>query len=204
MVYIQLEKTDVEILRYLVRDINKQYSINELSNILKRPYVKVHSSIQRLLIKGIININVLGKSHYCKLDYKNNLDIACFVEAQITRDFLIKNKNIHIFLNNLKEKLNFPDYSLIIFGSFAENMQTKNSDLDLAVITSKNNLEKAESIVRSLTKTTNISIHALEFAYIDFIEMLKSKEINVAKEMIKNHVIIHGFEQFYECVRLGE
>ncbi|MFH1209250.1 MAG: nucleotidyltransferase domain-containing protein [archaeon] len=204
MVYIQLEKTDIEILKYLVIDINKQFSINELSNILKRPYVKVHSSIQRLLSKNIININVLGKSHYCRLDYKNNLDIACFVEAQIARDFLIKNKNIHIFLNNLKEKLNFPDHSLIIFGSFARNTQTKNSDLDLAVITSKDNLEKAESIIRSFTKTTNINIHALEFAYIDFIEMLKSKELNVAKEMTRNHVIIYGFEQFYECIRLGE
>lgn len=204
MVYIKLEKTDMKILVHMVKDITKEYSIKELAEQLNRPYAKVHSAVQRLLTKNIIKRRILGKSHYCSLDYKNNLDIACFVEAQRARSFAIKNKPLQIFLDNLKEKLAFFDYSLIIFGSFAENRQTKNSDLDLAIITSEQNLEKAERTANALAGTSNINIHSVEFTHTDFIEMLKSKKLTVAKEIIRNHIIIHGCEQFYECIKVSE
>lgn len=204
MVYIKLEKTDMRILLYIVKDISKEYSIKELADQLKKPYVKVHSSIQRMIKRNIIKKKVLGKSHYCRFDYKNNLDIACFVESQKARDFTNNNKPVKIFLDNLKNKLTFPDYSLVIFGSFAKNTQIKNSDLDLAIITSKQNLRKTELIINALAKIINIQIHSVEFSYKDFIEMLKSKELNVAKEIIKNHIIIHGCEQFYESIDLSE
>ena len=204
MVYLKLEKTDMEILVHMVKDMSKEYSIKELADQLKRPYVKVHSSIQRLQKKNLIKKRILGKSHYCRFDYKNNLDVACFVEAQRARDFTNKNKPIKIFLENIKEKLLFPNYSLVIFGSFAKNKQTKNSDLDLVIITSKQNLEKAERTPNALARTSNISIHSVEFIWVDFIKMLLSKELTVAKEIVKNHIIIHGCEQFYECIRLSE
>ena len=34
-------------------------------------------------------------------------------------------------------------------------------------------------------------------------EMLKSKEMNVGKEIVKNPIIFKGCEQFYDCLRLS-
>lgn len=203
MVYVKLEKTDMKILSYMVNNINREYSIKELADHLKTPYVKIHASIQRLEQKKIIKKKILGKSHYCSFEYRNNLDIACFIEAQKAREFMDKNKRIRILMDNLKEELTIPDYSLIIFGSFAINMQTGKSDLDIAIISQKNDLEKAERTTNAIARTSNIKTHTISFTYNDFIKMLRSKELTVGKEILKHHVILHGCEQFYECARMS-
>lgn len=204
MVYTKLEKTDMKILGHMVKGVSREYSMKELADQLETPYVKIHSSIQRLANKNIIKKRVLGKSHYCSFDYKNNLDVACFTEAQRARDFADKNRHIKIFFDNVQENLAFPDYSLAIFGSYAKKTQTKNSDLDLAVITEKGDLEKAERTINALARTSNMKIHVVGFTYNDLIEMLKSKELTVGKEIINGHIILHGCEQLYECIRLSE
>lgn len=201
---MKLEKTDMKILTFMVRDIRKEYSIKQLADQLKTPYVKVHASIQRLLKKGILKKKIFGKSHYCSIDYKNSLDVVCFAEAQRARNFFEKRKEIKLLISNIEEKLPIPDYSLIIFGSFVENRVSKNSDLDIALITPQESLEKAGRVMNSITRTTPLKIHSIEFSYTDLIEMLKSKELTVGKEIAKNHIIIQGCEQFFECLRLSE
>lgn len=199
---MKLEKTDMEILAFMVRDVSREHSIKQLADLLKRPYVKVHDSIQRLLKKNILQKKVMGKSHYCRIDRKNNMDIVCFAEAQRAREFLAGRKAIRILMDNIREKLALPDHSLVIFGSFAKNMPAKNSDLDIAAITPET--EKAGRTMDAVARITPIKIHPIIFSYNDFIEMLKSKELTVGKEIAKNHIIIHGCEQFYECLRLAE
>ena len=100
--------------------------------------------------------------------------------------------------------MNSPDYSLVLFGSYAKGKADKHSDLDIAIITPIENKEKAESIMNSIKRTTSLNLHPLEFTYKDFIEMLSSKENNVGKEIVKNNIIFKGYEQFYECLGLTE
>lgn len=199
---MKLEKTDLKVLAHMVRDVNKEYSIKQLADQLKRPYVKVHSSIKRLTQKNIIRKRIMGKSHYCRIDYQNNFDIVCFIEGQRTRKFLAERKAIRILLENIGENLAMPDYIMLIFGSFARNTQTRGSDIDIALIATE--AEKAERVMNSITRTTQLAIHSVEFTYDGFIEMLRAKELTVGKEILKNHIIIHGCEQFYECMRLAE
>ncbi|MBM3199928.1 nucleotidyltransferase domain-containing protein [Candidatus Woesearchaeota archaeon] len=204
MVYIKLEKTDMKILAHMARDMSKEYSIKELSDQLNTPYVKIHNSVHRLADRGMIKKRVLGKSHYCSFDYKSNLDVACFVEAQIARNFLRINKPVKILIENIQERLSIPSYSLVVFGSFAKSTQTKSSDLDLAVITEQRTLEKTERTINAVAETSNIKVHTTAFIYEDFIKMLKSKDVTVGKELAKNHIVLHGCEQFYECIRMSE
>lgn len=201
---MKFEKTDLKILEFLVKDINKEYSIKQIADLIKKPYVKVHSSIQRLIEKGIIEKRILGRSHYCKIDYKKNIDIVCFIESLKARRFLEKRKEIKIFIDSIKEKILLPDYSLVVFGSYAEGKEGKKSDLDIASITSKNQVKKISRVIDPLERISSLNVHQIEFSYDDFIKMLNSKEMNVGKEILKKHIIIHGSEQFYECVKLSE
>ena len=204
MVYIQLEKTDFEVLILLIENINKEYSIKELSERLKRPYVKIHSSIKRLSKQGIINELIKGKSHYCSIDYKRNIDVVCFINSQKAKEFLKKNKKINIIISEIINSIKFSNYSLVLFGSYAKGNADKHSDLDIAIITPNENKEEAERIMNSTKRLSSSEIHSLEFTYENFIEMLKSKEMNVGKEIVKNHIIFKGCEQFYDCRRLAE
>lgn len=199
---MKLEKTDLEVLAHMVRDVREEYSIKQLADRLKKPYVKVHSSIRRLTQKNIIQKRIMGKSHYCRIDYKNNLDIVCFIEAQRTRRFLAEKKAVRILIENIRENLDLPDYTLLIFGSFAKNTQTRDSDIDMAIIAPE--AGKAERVMSSIARTSQLAVHSVEFTYDDFIEMLKEKVLSVGKEIARNHIIIHGCEQFYECMGSAE
>lgn len=204
MVYMQLEKTDFEVLSFLISNMHEEYSIKELAEKLKRPYVKIHNSIKRLSTKGIIKEEVKGRSHYCSINYKYNPDIVCFINAQMAREFLIKNKKISLIVTEITNSIKSPNYSLAIFGSYAKGNPDKNSDVDIAIITPAENKEEAERTINHTKKFSPLKIHSLELTYKNFIDMLKSKEWNVGKEISKNHIIFKGCEQFYECIRLAE
>lgn len=204
MVYNKLEKTDFEVLGFLIENINNEYSIKEIAEKLKRTYVKVHNSIKRLSNKKIIKEIVKGKSHYCSISYKDNVDIVCFIKSQKTKDFLEKNKKISLIISNITTSMKSPDYILVLFGSYSKGNANKHSDIDIAVIISNQDKEKAERVMNSIKRLSNQKIHSLEFTYYDFIDMLKSKEANVGKEIVKNNIIFKGFEQFYDCMKLAE
>lgn len=204
MVYIQLEKTDFDVLSFLIKNIKEEYSIKELSTNLKRPYVKIHHSIKRLAHQKIIKENVKGKSHYCSLNDKSNQDVICFINAQQAKTLLKKNKKFELIMTDILTSIKFPNYSLLIFGSYAKGNANKHSDLDIAILTSHEDKEEAEQVMNSVKRYSSLKIHSLEFTYQNFIAMLKTKENNVGKEIVKTHIIIKGCEQFYECMRLAE
>lgn len=204
MVYIQLEKTDIKVLGFLIANIREEYSIMELSKKLKRPYVKIHKSIKRLVKENLINETIKGKSHYCSVNYKPNLNVVCFINSQRAKEFLEKNRDIKVIVSSIIESMKFPNYSLVLFGSYAKGNADKHSDIDLAIITSSEDREKAERVVNSVKRLSPKEIHFLEFNYNDFIEMLSSKEFNVGKEIVKNNIVFKGCEQFYDCMRLSE
>ncbi len=204
MVYIQLEKTDFEVLNFLIENLNKEFSIKEIADKLKKPYVKIHSSINRLADKKIIKREIKGRSHYCSIDYKNNINVVCFINSQKAKEFLLKNKKIMIIIEDIVSSIKIPDYTLLLFGSYAKGNADKHSDLDIAIITAGENKEEVERAVNSKKRLSSLNIHSLGFNYKEFIEMLKSKEMNVGKEIVKSHIIFNGCEQFYEAVRLTE
>ena len=201
---MKLGKTDIAVLKLVVRNIDIEYSIKEIADNLKRPYVKVYQSVQKLLENKVLSRKVLGKSHYCKINYKRNLGIICFIESIRAGEFLDKNKEIKLLIENILNELSIPIYSLVIFGSYAQGTNKKNSDLDLALITSKKDLKKTEKVINNILRITSIKVHSVELTFSDFINMLKSKDITVGKEIMKNHIFVHGCEQLYECKKLSE
>src|SRR3989344_306218 len=100
MVYkFTLEKTDIEVLAFLIKNNDREYSINEISKNLKKTYVKAHNSVRRLFNNKVLQVKVMGKSHYCSIDFKNNLDVVCFVNSLIAKGFLDENKKIKIIIS---------------------------------------------------------------------------------------------------------
>lgn len=203
MVYLKLEKTDFEVLGFLIEDLNKDFSIKEIADTLRRPYVKVHSSIKRLKDKKIVKEEVKGKSHYCSVDYKNNIEVVCFVSSLRAKEFLGKNKQVKLIIENIIEGIKSPDYILLLFGSFAKGVAGNHSDLDIALITSNEDKEVGR-VVNSVKRLSSLEIHSLEFTYKELMEMLVSKGMNIGKEIVKRHIIFKGCEQFYNCLVLSE
>ena len=54
--------------------------------------------------------------------------------------------------------------------------------------------------MNAILSVTPLDIHLQEFTSKDFLTLLKSRENNVGNEIVRNNVVLHGMEAFYELV----
>ena len=97
----------------------------------------------------------------------------------------------------LKEEIPKEDYALILFGSRAEGKSREKSDVDLCIINKdgkKNvNFSKFELLFK-------LEINPIYLSNKEFKQMLKEEEQNLAKEIIKKHIILYGEEYFWNLI----
>jgi predicted nucleotidyltransferase len=182
------------ILKFFVENKVSNYSIKHISEILKINYRIVYEEIMTLHKEGLISVVKQGNSQICSFNYVFS---SKFVEIEKVRiQEVFKNTDIKLIYHRIREVKN-PFYCLILFGSFANKKNTKGSDIDLCLITDNKNINKQVNDILSITP---MNIHLQEFTSEQFLQMLKSKESNVGNEIIKNNIILHGIEEFYELV----
>ncbi len=183
-----------KLIRYLLDNYHECYSINSIAKKLKLNYRIAFEEINKLANEKIIIIKRMGNSNQCTFNYYFNEKVL--EVEQKKREELLKNKDIKVLYSLISDIKN-PFYICLIFGSYAQGKQTKNSDIDVCII-SDNKEINAE--IEQITKTLPLKIHLLDFTCKEFISMLKTTELNVGKEIVKNRVLLKGAENFYELI----
>lgn len=203
MVYNNLSLTEIRIIGFFLNNVNNQFTINAVSKQIKTTYKMTYKFMQKLIKEDLIKGEKQGKSTLCKFNYKNANENVFYVEALKTNSVLFKNKDLSILLNDLKAKYHNIFYTLILFGSYAKDMQTKNSDIDLlAIIPKSENIDKNERLINSQLSLSPLKTHLIVVRDNDFTQMLNNKQAtNVAKEVINNHIIIKGIENYYDLLK---
>jgi hypothetical protein len=105
------------------------------------------------------------------------------------------------FVNLEAVKLKVPtDYfSMLITGSYARGEQTKDSDIDLVIISSIDP-KKVYAELNHICDMSIPKIHLYVFTDEEFLQMLLDKKPNYGKETAKNNLIIHGGEAYYRII----
>ncbi len=118
-------------------------------------------------------------------------------EVNQTQEFYQKNKETKLlledFIKNLKTQLKENLIFIALFGSYAKETQTKESDIDIIILTKKKT---------DITSTIR-EIHAKYGKEITPIimtpkEIQQQKDKPIIKEIIKYHKILYGYEQFIQ------
>ena len=187
-------KNNLTVLKLFVENKDKTFTIKKASEILKINYRIVYEEIIKLEKEELIKITRQGNSKVCEFNYKFSSKIVEIEEKR--KEELFKNKDIQLVFNRIKEVKN-PFYNLLLFGSYANKSNQKGSDIDLCLITDSSEINKE---INSILSITPINVHLQEFTSKEFLTMLKSKEFNVGNEIVKNNVILHNIESFYELV----
>jgi predicted nucleotidyltransferase len=202
MVYNTLAQTEIKILRFFATNIGKQFTIREISKRIKTTYSITHEYMQKLIRKNLIRIEKQGKSSLCSFNYKEaNKDV--FYVEQIRADNMIKkNKNLNVLISDIKSKINYSFYTLVLFGSFAKETQNNRSDIDLLVIIPESEgIERFERGIHSVIDLYPLEIHLIVINEKSFKEMITSKqETNIAKEVVNKHIIFYGVENYYKLI----
>ena len=192
-----LTKTQTEIMKIFVSKIDKRFSINEIAEVLKKPYALIHRSMQKLISDKLI---LSDEKKLLSLNYKENFAELSFVESMRTKDSLAKEKSVLLFIKDCLKEINEDFFIFLIFGSFVK--KKKFNDIDIIIILdNQGKVEQAERIISNIASnfSLKIDLHVLskESAY----EMFSKREqANILNESLNKHLIVSGGENYYKIL----
>lgn len=162
--------------------LNKKTHLREISRILGESNSTIIRKTDFLVKSNILDFKKEGKNKVFFI--KKNLKAINYVySAEIYK--LNKTLEKYPYLSVIFEdvKKNFPKGMIILFGSYAKDNPKKQSDIDLYLETTNTNLKNKIQDIHS-----KLSVKIGKF----------DKNSLLIKEIIKNHVLIRGVEEFYE------
>lgn len=160
------------------RDIAKKLKMNQktVSNVLNE-----------LEKEHILKFTQEGKNKYYFLNefYFNIKEIIQLVEIQRKINFLEKYKKLRELFLKLEERA---EDILVIFGSYANFSATEESDLDVFILGRIKDIEDLEEFY-------DIKINIVKSNKTKF-----NKNEYIIKEIIKNHIVLQGVEDFIKLI----
>lgn len=177
----------------LGKNLKEELTLRELSIQAKVPYTTAYREL--ILNKEIFIINKKANINLCSLNLKDSItkNYLIIAEREIAKEFLKNNKIFSL----IKKELLKGDYSLILFGSRAEGKEREKSDIDLCVINKDGKkiikFDKFESLF-------DLEINPIYLSKQEFQIMLKESQENLAKQIIKKHIILYGEEYFWGLI----
>lgn len=193
---------EADLIRFFLGNITERFGIREISRLTKTDYKLVHSTVQKLVKKGVVIKERKANLDLCSLNLKGDLAYIGFVEMLRKNDFLSKHKEFNTFFEDVLYKVKELYFTIVIFGSFAKGKEHKESDLDLLIIAPTRSIaEEIQRIINSESLLLKRKVQSVILDEKEFISNLADKKLNVVVEAFKNHMIITGIEPFYNGVK---
>jgi len=200
-------ETIEEIIRQYLPELNKTYTIRQLSMRTNFSYDSTYRHIQYLFNTGILARTRVGKSVVCGLNMRSP-DARKLVEKislRIADDFLLKNRGLKKLLNEIIERVErtIPDqiFSIILYGSHAKETATEKSDIDILFLVS--DLSSKDTINKICTEVSyryGREIAPLVSNVTEFSKMLASETHTVGHEILIDGLVLYGSEKYYTTV----
>lgn len=184
-----LTKNQIKILEPLLKQPYREFTFSELrtnSNSQLQNAIKKFTEHNLIKTKSIANIKLysLNTENSKVFSYAN---ILRNLPPLVLSSLNILNKELPVFT------------SVVIFGSYANQTQNNDSDLDIAIFT----LEKCESAVNEAKLKSILNIDAHIFTKSEMLQMLRDKEENLGKQIACKHIAITNPEIFYKILNEG-
>ena len=162
--------------------LKTQSHIRQLARDLKTNKTTIARKIQELYQENIVDFKKEGKNKAFFI--KKTIEAKQYAYLVEANKLIETIKNYPVLRNCLENiKKNEKVQLAILFGSYAKNLATKESDIDIYIDTNQHTLKEE---IENLYTKINVKIGKY------------NKDSLLIKEIEKNHVIIKGIERFYE------
>ncbi len=172
---------DFEVILSLLENENH---LRGLSRRIKMPSATLSRKIRKLTDSNILDFKIEGRNKIFFI--KKNLQSKTYI-YNAEKYKLIKLLRIYPELNIILDELlnKVKERVIILFGSYAKFSAKKESDIDIYVNT---NNDKIIDLAKQINSKINIKTGKFD------------KNSVLIKEIIKNHIILKGVEEFYEKI----
>jgi len=176
-----------QVLRPLLSNYSEELIGRELDREIRLSQKGIALALNELEILGILKSKARGnqKLFYFNKENVNLLDYIHMLELQNKLDFMQKNR----LLANL---IKTDDRIIVIFGSYATGANKPDSDIDMLIVGKRRKNEFD-------AKTFGLDISIKYIAEKEFTNLLQNKNPLIS-EIVRNHIIISGFERFIPYV----
>ena len=177
-----------------------EFSISEIMEISKKnTKTWVFTALKELVKAKILSSKRKGNLDIYSLNLHNPLTIQFL-------NYLETQENINFpkmdIISEIIEKVPIKNYSLIVFGSYANNKQTKTSDIDICLLIDDKETEKRIKPYLNeikLNYPTKIDEHYITFE--DFVKMLLREEENLGKQIFRKHKTFYNADIYYQLIK---
>lgn len=193
-------KLELKIVDLLAKDVEKRFTINEIAKNLEEFYSFVHRTVNKLSKDGVVVKTKVGKSYLCSLNLENEKTATLIQLSEIEKreSLYTVNKELKLILEDFIKTLESQHkniVTIILFGSYAKGIATKESDIDILLIS--NEKIEIEKVTKAIYAKYGKEIIPIVMTQNDF---KKQKSKPVITEMIKNHYVLYGVENFVNLV----
>lgn len=182
---------DLRVLSLFTKGYDKHYHIREVEKLLFISSRTALVTLAKLEQKGILESEIKGRNKSYSI--KNSLlsrEYFFLTEQYKKIVFLEKNPLIKEIVEKIESA---SDSIVIIFGSYAKNLQKDDSDLDLFILGTYNH-----KIINTVSKTYGVDINVKNYPQKMFNNELKQDIL--FKEILEHHILISGVENFLKGV----
>ncbi|MBI2549211.1 nucleotidyltransferase domain-containing protein [Candidatus Woesearchaeota archaeon] len=179
----------VTILSYFTNDFTKRMYGRQLVGKVNMSPKNIALTLNELESEGILTSQKQGNLKFFALSLRNPRIKDLLVQTEISKriDFFTRHPKIeHIFRNDTR--------IVGIFGSYANRTEKSDSDVDCFIIGKKIHNDYDEK-----GKLFDLPMHMQYFTTKEFIRLLSQKN-NLIKEMVNNHILLFGTEDFIQIV----
>jgi len=190
---------ELKIIDLLSKNMEKRFTINEIAKNLGEYYSFVHKIANRLSKEDVLTKTKAGNSYLCSLNLSNEKTLVLIQLSEIKkREELYTDKALKLILDDFvksHESLNKNIAAVVLFGSYAKGTATGESDIDILLI--GKSAVGAEKITREIYAKYGKEISPIMMTATDF---KKQKAEAVIREIIKNHYVLYGVDNFVKLV----
>lgn len=179
----------LEIITLYRTNYKASFYLRQLSKLTKIPLKTCQSALSELEKEKVLTSKTEGKNKYFSLNINNFRTKSYLLRSEIyhTEKFAEKYPEVKMFLKSIGD-----DTPIIVFGSFAIFKADKHSDMDLLIISKKENIPY---------HLLPFKLHKINLDKKQFRKALKEQE-TLIKEIQEKHIILNN-PSFYINVMWG-
>lgn len=190
-----ITQTTLKILGLYTNDYKKSLHLREISREIQADVKTTQLQLKKLEKINVISSSIKGRNKEYVLNLGNILTKYYMIMAETFASIIYIKKNFLIkkVISEIEGKI---DGTLILFGSFVKGGYTKESDIDLFVISDK---KIKKSIVFETAKLIDREINIQSTTGERFLAGLKNKD-PLVNEVVSNHIVLKGADKFCDIM----
>ena len=186
-------KPEEKIFEYYMKSKEDKLYFNQIKEYTNLSNSSLQNSLNKLIKNKAIIVEKTKSNTYYKI---NDKKLFALEFSKIAFNlFKNLNKGVRIPLEELLKNLNIEVFTIILFGSSSKKQETKDSDIDLLIVSDKN-IKKIDDIKKKAELISNYPINIFSCN----IDDLKNSKDHLIVQAKTTGFPIKGEQNFYEVL----